>query len=96
MNTDTVDLVIFTTGDQAAKHGPGGAVWDDDESHLYVVFPGTKHLDAIAVTRDGEKARKAARTWLLTGTKERPSLQPSLLIHGQWHGYLTNGRLVSC
>lgn len=96
MNHDSVPLVIFENGNAAAAHGPGGACWADDESHLYVVIPGHKCLDAIAVTRDQAEAQRTTRTWLLTGTRECPTLHPSLHVPGQWHGWLREGQLVSC
>ncbi len=94
MNTDSIEAVLFTRGDDAVKHGPGAIVWSDDEECLYMIMPGHKHLDAIEVTRD--PAKQAARVWLLTGTRDKPSLTPSLLSRGVWHGYLTDGRFVSC
>lgn len=29
--------------------------------------------------------------WTLTGTEERPTLQPSVNAEGIWHGFLTDG-----
>jgi len=34
--------------------------------------------------------------WTLTGTKERPTLHPSLNWVDVWHGWLRDGRLESC
>lgn len=97
MNHDSVPLVIFETGKEAVKHGPGGAVWEDDESHLFVMLPGTgRHLDAIAVTRDQQRAQAESRVWLLTGERSKPTLHPSLHVPGCWHGWLRDGQLISC
>jgi hypothetical protein len=61
MNHDSAPLVIFETGEEAVKHGPGGASWADDEGHLFVMIPGTgPHLDAIPVTRDQQRAQAEA------------------------------------
>ncbi len=34
--------------------------------------------------------------WKLTGTLEKPTLYPSLNWVGVWHGWLRDGKLVSC
>ncbi len=94
MNTESIDSVLFLSGEDAAKHGPGAMVWEEDESTLFIIMPGQRHLDAISVTRDLTKQQD--RVWLLTGTREKPTLHPSLHLVGHWHGYLTDGRFVSC
>lgn len=35
-------------------------------------------------------------TWQLSGTAEKPTLSPSLHWIDVWHGWLTDGHLVSC
>lgn len=94
MNTESIDATLCQDGEQAVQHGAGAIVWDDDEQHLFMIMPGHQQLDAIAVTRDPEKT--AERVWLLTGTREKPTLHPSLLSQGRWHGFLRDGRFVSC
>lgn len=34
--------------------------------------------------------------WGFDGNLDRPTLSPSILLHGCWHGYLIKGRLISC
>ena len=34
--------------------------------------------------------------WKLSGTKEAPTMHPSLHWVGMWHGFLENGYLRSC
>lgn len=94
MNTESIDVTLCKNGTEALRRGPGAIVWDENEEHLFVIMPGHKYLDAIAVTRD--PAKTAERIWLLTGTREKPTLHPSLLSRGLWHGFLRNGRFVSC
>lgn len=96
MNTESVDLVLFPTGTEAMQHGPGGACWADDHGHLFIMFPGAKNLDAIPVSRDREATLQNSRLWYWNGNVEKPTLDPSLLAAGEWHGYLRGGRLVSC
>lgn len=38
----------------------------------------------------------ARHSWQLSGTKEKPTLTPSLNWIEHWHGYLRDGRLESC
>jgi hypothetical protein len=34
--------------------------------------------------------------WELSGTREKPTLSPSLNWIDKWHGFLRNGRMESC
>lgn len=34
--------------------------------------------------------------WLLTGPREKPTLQPSIHVVGVWHGWLRDGVLSEC
>ncbi len=35
-------------------------------------------------------------SWQWNQNKEKPTLTPSIHCIGHWHGYLTDGKLVSC
>lgn len=60
---------------------------------LYVCLPGDTHLNAIKVTRGDSGAE---RTWGWDGNEDKPTLTPSILVPGEWHGFLESGRLRSC
>ena len=76
----------------------GDFIWGEATSNgrraLYIVLPGDKNPTAIHVRHDSD--RGVEREWAWDGNEDKPTLTPSILVNGQWHGYLTAGRLVSC
>jgi len=64
--------------------------WGDDPFKDIVVLP--IHKDA---TENGQPQ------WKWNGNKELPTLTPSILVHAYpgwtdgWHGYLTDGKLIT-
>lgn len=34
--------------------------------------------------------------WDWDGNEDRPTVTPSVWVHGRWHGFITAGRMVSC
>lgn len=77
---------------------PGDFSWSperevDGHRYLYVCLPGDTHLCAIRCHR---LDRGIEREWHWDGNEEKPTLAPSLLVPGLWHGYLRKGRLESC
>lgn len=58
--------------------------------NLVIWLPATANMCLINLTKD-EKPK-----WKMTGTKECPTLEPSLHVVGHWHGFLKNGQLISC
>lgn len=103
---------VFDNGHDARKHGPGGIwyVWKSDVPGKDRKFPEDVYSVMIVMPvqwgelgRDGIScewtvARKNSQgaQWTLSGTKEEPTLSPSLHWVGMWHGYLRSGRLDSC
>jgi hypothetical protein len=63
-------------------------------SYIVLRFGDTME-DTVILPLQGEGA------WNWNGDKESPTLTPSILVHGsqgqqdKWHGFLTNGKLVS-
>lgn len=82
----------------------GDWAFDDDEAHILLMLPGREFGDA----REGSFAALPIKpddrrpSWAWDGNREAPTLTPSILHHwdagpegaGEWHGYLTAGRLV--
>jgi hypothetical protein len=66
---------------------------EDGVRYLYICLPGDKHIGAIRVHRQD---RGIEREWKWDGNEEKPTLSPSILCPGEWHGYLRAGRLESC
>ena len=53
-----------------------------------------KVIASCPFSKDGSN-----NTWTLTGTRDNPTLNPSILVTGvgdPWHGYLRNGKLEKC
>jgi hypothetical protein len=71
----------------------GDFTFDDNFTHIYLWLPGVSGPDALQIQK-GQPG--GARVWGWDGNPETPTLTPSILAPGQWHGYLTAGRLVSC
>lgn len=107
MNTDSVDCVRLPypfppTKDRALR--PGEFCWQPEkvEAHdgsgviryLYICMPGDNTTTALRCWQGPD--RGIEREWGWDGNEDKPTLTPSLLNPGQWHGYLTAGRLVSC
>jgi hypothetical protein len=44
----------------------------------------------------GELERWGGHSWTWDGNEDRPTLRPSLLRRGGWHGYVTAGRMQAC
>lgn len=71
----------------------GDFTFDEDFRHIYVWLPGQMSPDCLRINRgapDGDKV------WGWDGNEIFPTLQPSILIIGQWHGYLDSGQFRSC
>ena len=90
MNTESIPARQV---EPAALQLPGDFCFDEDFSHLYLILPGTKHPDSIAIQRG---TLGGPRAWGWDGNVERPTLQPSIHMPGEWHGYLRAGQLESC
>lgn len=51
-------------------------------------------LAGIRVRNDGQHTAKG---WEWNGDEDKPTVKPSIKINnGHWHGYLTDGKFVSC
>jgi len=91
------------TGSRYVDDGilPGAGWWgvsavDDKESSLWAACPcGCKLLLSLAV-----RAGYGSPVWTWTGTRERPTLHPSVQVTKPggcgWHGHLTAGEWRPC
>ncbi len=55
--------------------------------------PGCGHVSWLQF---GITGKDSGHCWQLSGSKEQPTLTPSIHHVGCWHGWLRNGELVSC
>lgn len=90
MNTESIDC-------RKAEYGvlekPGDFCFDRDFETLYIWLPGMKGPDSLRIQK-GEPG--GVRIWGWDGNEEKPTIKPSIHALGEWHGFLQNGKLVSC
>jgi len=73
---------------------PGDFCFSEDLSYIYVWLPGAPGPDALRIARG--PAPDKERWWGWDGNEDKPTLTPSILDPGHWHGYLTAGFFRSC
>ncbi len=91
MNTESINCRLRAEGEPLQE--PGDFKFDEDREYLYIVLPGRKSADAIRIRRG---AQGGDRVWGWDGNEEAPTLEPSILDHNHWHGYLHAGKPESC
>lgn len=90
--------------ESGVKTKPGDFAWDFDyescggnrskATHfIYLHLPGASSWTAIEVQRGMPGGH---RVWGWNGNEDKPTLAPSILSSGEWHGFLTDGYLKSC
>lgn len=78
----------------------GDFMWGDESAdgirYLYIRLPGTTAagFDALRCYRGAD--RGIPREWGWDGNEDRPTLVPSILNEGEWHGHLQGGELRGC
>lgn len=109
MNTESVDGRRITDPSSLMGGGgqkPGDFAWEFDFTHfdhgakptderltLYFCLPGQTQWSPIHVQR-GQPGDAA--TWGWDGNFDKPTVTPSVLQNGEWHGHLQAGRFNSC
>ena len=106
MNTESVDCRrIKVPVESEVKILPGDSAWDFDSPEtqgdrnrlthfIYLALPGNGGGWSAIEVQKGSPG--GPRIWGWDGNEDKPTLTPSINAPGQWHGFLTNGRLVSC
>ena len=95
MNTESIDCRKVANFE--ALERPGDFYFQrvdgmSGETCLHIMIPDGAFI-CIGVQRGGPGGPKV---WGWDGNEERPTIQPSILCTGHWHGYLEAGRLRSC
>ena len=90
MNFDSIDCRNVGFGEMERQ---GDFCFDCDCDCIYVWLPGLSGPDCIQVSRT---PTEKSRVWYWDGNEEKPTLNPSINSVGEWHGYMKNGRLISC
>ena len=79
---------------------PGDYAFDEGRHNLYLWLPGSTGPDCVPIQRGTTEVLQALgrddRVWAWDGNEEAPTVTPSILTIGQWHGHLKSGRLISC
>lgn len=98
---------VFGCSGDARAHGPGG-IWytwvkgsqrnfPQDVESVFIVMPVRwETMDGIVCEWTVSKKNQNDAQWRLSGTREAPTLDPSLHWVGMWHGWLRKGHLKSC
>jgi len=103
MNTESAEcrrVKVPLAEGQATEPGDFAWSFDSDEldtgdgrAWIYLHLPGDSSWCAIEV-RKGTPG--GPRVWGWDGDADRPTLTPSILHAGHWHGHLVKGKLKSC
>ena len=73
-----------------------GDEYPDGTRRLYIRLPNTSAsgFDSLKVFKGAD--RGIEREWGWDGNEDRPTLVPSILNEGEWHGHLQDGELRGC
>lgn len=104
---ESVQGVVFGSSGDAREHGKG-AIWyswkdetsrqfPQDVASVFIVMPVNGYGDKGVICEwTVDRKNPCGAQWTLSGTRERPTLNPSLNWVGMWHGWLRDGFLQSC
>lgn len=97
---------VCETSSEAREHGKFGLWYSynndrrqfpDDVASVFIVMPVEGWGgNGIVCEWTVDRKNQCNAQWKLSGTKEKPTLSPSLHWVGMWHGWLTDGELKSC
>jgi len=69
-----------------------GAEYEEDGK---IYKPGIPDVVHLQIHKSGEIDSRGI-SWVWNGDKELPTLIPSINVVGQWHGFLRDGKLITC
>lgn len=111
-STESVAGKVFGCSGDARAHGKGGIwyTWrkdskrsfPEDVASVFIVMPVNwgetpdKQQRGIVCEWTVDRVNQCGARWSLSGTREAPTLSPSLHWVGVWHGWLRDGQLTSC
>jgi len=101
VNTESIDcrkvqfgVENIETGRNDGMEKVGDFCFDESFTHIYIWLPGDRQGPSAIQINKG--AALGERVWGWDGNVDKPTLTPSIHSPGQWHGFLRDGRLVSC
>lgn len=100
---DSCDMVRVAD-DEAVWNGPPGAfAWAtmerDGVAYRVLWFRDPRGIVGcipVEPLPPGGREAWGGHSWAWDGNEDRPTLRPSLLRRGGWHGYVTAGRMQAC
>lgn len=92
MNTESATGVQRTSLDEIYDSGAAGDWYIDDErGGIWLIIPG------FGLTFWTYRDRQSnGALWQWNNSYDAPTLSPSLHLVGEWHGWLREGKLISC
>ena len=90
---DAAESTFGATPEELAAPHPAEGDWfvDEEASQVLIVVPGA----GVCAFPYAETNAVGAR-WAYDGNADAPTLTPSLLAIGKWHGWMRSGQLLSC
>lgn len=106
-STESIQGVVFGCSGDAREHGKGG-IWytwkheslrrfPEDVASVFIVMPVNGYgVKGVVCEWTVDRKNQCEAQWSLSGSRDAPTLSPSLNWVGMWHGWLENGFLRSC
>ena len=88
--------------DELNKNGQKGDWCFLNNDELIAIRYGDDAFTSTIIISVAEHVMLGKPHWKWDGSREAPTLSPSILVHGNpgwtegWHGFLTNGKLIEC
>lgn len=82
----------------------GDWAFSEDNLDIYLLYPipsnyenepPTPDIVRIPVCKDGEEYPRKEKPWTWNGSMNSPTVTPSINVIGRWHGFLTDGKLIT-
>jgi hypothetical protein len=82
----------------------GDWAFSEDNLDIYLLYPiqisyegepPIKDVVRIPVCRENEKYPRKETPWAWNGSMKSPTVTPSINVIGRWHGFLTDGKLIT-
>lgn len=98
MNTDSCDMRRVATAPPSVWQLKVGEFFTSTDKHgqrfLHAMFPGN-HYAQLPIRPLLNPETNGGHSWEWDRNEVKPTLTPSVHCIGEWHGYVTAGRMVS-
>lgn len=97
MNTENAKGCLRETTNELWLDGQvGDWAFDKDGSTIFIRIPDRSERGVMIAWTLRPIPDPQINDWQWDGNREAPTLTPSLHLVGVWHGWMTQGRLISC